>query len=186
MDVCRSAAGLQQVTAVGTCGRSGRPGGAVERGGNGTSDAGRRTGGGRLVPAGQDLGDQILRRRPVTGRPPAPGKCPVRGGSVRRALRVLEAVAAGGDGITAKAVARRAGLTLLTTYRLLHTLVHEGCLVRLHQSRGYGLGYKLTGLHRRLCRQLEVTRGARCAPPGSPRHGFRQGHVVVVAGRAAS
>lgn len=111
------------------------------------------------MPAGQDLGDQILRRRPVTGRPPAPGKCPVRGGSVRRALRVLEAVAAGGDGITAKAVARRAGLTLLTTYRLLHTLVHEGCLVRLHQSRGYGLGYKLTGLHRRLCRQLEVTPG---------------------------
>ncbi|WP_409474000.1 IclR family transcriptional regulator [Streptomyces sp. HC307] len=54
-------------------------------------------------------------------------------GSVRRALRVLEAVAAGGDGITAKAVARRAGLTLPTTYRLLHTLVHEGYLVRLHQ-----------------------------------------------------
>ncbi|MBZ9638647.1 IclR family transcriptional regulator [Streptomyces sp. PSKA30] len=80
-------------------------------------------------------------------------------GSVRRALRVLEAVAAGGDGITAKAVARRAGLTLPTTYRLLHTLVHEGYLVRLHQSRGYGLGYKLTGLHRRLCQQLEVTPG---------------------------
>ena len=80
-------------------------------------------------------------------------------GSVRRALRVLEAVAAGGDGITAKAVARRAGLTLPTTYRLLNTLVHDGYLVRLNQSRGYGLGYKLTGLHRRLCQQLEVTPG---------------------------
>ena len=78
-------------------------------------------------------------------------------GSVRRALRVLEAVASGGDGITAKAVARRTGLTLPTTYRLLNTLVYDGYLVRLHQSCGYGLGYKLTGLHRHLRRQLEVT-----------------------------
>lgn len=46
-------------------------------------------------------------------------------GSVRRALRVLEAVAAGGDGITAKAVARRAGLPLPTTYRLLNTLLYS-------------------------------------------------------------
>ncbi|QKV96219.1 IclR family transcriptional regulator [Streptomyces sp. NA02950] len=80
-------------------------------------------------------------------------------GSVRRALAVLEAVAAGGDGITAKAVARRAGVTLPTTYRLLNTLVHDGYLVRLNHCRGYGLGYKLTGLHRRLCQQLEVTPG---------------------------
>ncbi|MET7934349.1 IclR family transcriptional regulator [Streptomyces sp. NPDC005322] len=80
-------------------------------------------------------------------------------GSVRRALAVLEAVAAGGDGITAKAVARRAGITLPTTYRLLNTLVHDGYLVRLNHSRGYGLGYKLTGLHHRLCQQLEVTPG---------------------------
>lgn len=80
-------------------------------------------------------------------------------GSVRRALTVLEAVAAGGDGITAKAVARRAGITLPTTYRLLNTLVHDGYLVRLNHARGYGLGYKLTGLHRRLCQELEVTPG---------------------------
>ncbi|MGP4002769.1 IclR family transcriptional regulator [Streptomyces sp. 8N706] len=80
-------------------------------------------------------------------------------GSVRRALTVLEAVAAGGDGITAKAVARRAGLTLPTTYRLLNTLVHDGYLVRLNHSRGYGLGYKLTDLHRRLCQQLDVSPG---------------------------
>ncbi|MGP3989326.1 IclR family transcriptional regulator [Streptomyces sp. 3N207] len=80
-------------------------------------------------------------------------------GSVRRALMVLEAVAACGDGITAKAVARRLGLTLPTTYRLLNTLVHDGYLVRLHHSRGYGLGYKLTDLHRHLCAQLDVTPG---------------------------
>ncbi|MET8677413.1 IclR family transcriptional regulator [Streptomyces sp. NPDC004647] len=80
-------------------------------------------------------------------------------GSVRRALMVLEVVAAAGDGIAAKAVARRLGLTLPTTYRLLGTLVHDGYLVRLNHSRGYGLGYKLTDLHRRLCQQLEVTPG---------------------------
>jgi DNA-binding IclR family transcriptional regulator len=78
-------------------------------------------------------------------------------GSVRRALQVLEVVAQAGDGVTAKAVARRTGFKLPTTYHLLNTLVHEGYLVRLHHARGYGLGYKLTGLHRQLCEQLDVT-----------------------------
>lgn len=75
-------------------------------------------------------------------------------GSVSRALKVLEIVAAAGDGIPAKAVARRAGLKLSTTYHLLHTLVHEGYLVRLEQARGYGLGYKVSGLHHALRREL--------------------------------
>jgi len=78
-------------------------------------------------------------------------------GSVRRALRVLEVVAAAGDGVTAKAVARRCGFKLSTTYHLLHTLVHEGYLVRLPNARGYGLGYRLTDLHRQLRSQLAVT-----------------------------
>lgn len=78
-------------------------------------------------------------------------------GSVRRALRVLEVVAAAGDGVTAKAVARRCGFKLPTTYHLLHTLVHEGYLVRLPNARGYGLGYRLPDLHRRLRSQLAVT-----------------------------
>jgi len=78
-------------------------------------------------------------------------------GSVQRALQVLEVVASAGDGITAKAVARRTGFKLPTTYHLLNTLVHEGYLVRLPHARGYGLGYKLTALNRRLCEQLDVT-----------------------------
>jgi DNA-binding IclR family transcriptional regulator len=78
-------------------------------------------------------------------------------GSVQRALRVLETVAEGGDGITAKAVARRTGFKLSTTYHLLNTLVHEGYLVRLANARGFGLGYKLPELHGSLQEQLSVT-----------------------------
>lgn len=70
--------------------------------------------------------------------------------SAQRALRVLEVVAAAGDGIAAKAVARRTGYTLGTTYHLLNTLVHEGYLVSLGHSRGFGLGYKIGGLFGRL------------------------------------
>ncbi|MEU3272342.1 IclR family transcriptional regulator [Saccharomonospora sp. NPDC006951] len=77
-------------------------------------------------------------------------------GSAQRALRVLEVVASAGDGITAKAVARRAGFKLSTTYHLLNTLVHEGYLIRLGHGRGFGLGYKLGGLYHRLCAELDV------------------------------
>ncbi|MER5620261.1 MULTISPECIES: IclR family transcriptional regulator [unclassified Streptosporangium] len=77
--------------------------------------------------------------------------------SVQRALHVLEVVASAGDGVTAKAVARRCGFKLSTTYHLLNTLIHEGYLVRLPNSRGYGLGYKLTSLNQRLRDQLGST-----------------------------
>jgi DNA-binding IclR family transcriptional regulator len=53
-------------------------------------------------------------------------------------------------------VARRSGYKLSTTYHLLNTLVHEGYLVRLPNARGFGLGYKVTGLHERLCSELDV------------------------------
>jgi IclR family transcriptional regulator, acetate operon repressor len=76
------------------------------------------------------------------------------GGSLVRALRVLEAVSALGDGVTAKAVARRLGCPLPTAYRTLGTLVEEGYLVRLHEVRGYGLGYKVAELHRGLVGQV--------------------------------
>lgn len=78
-------------------------------------------------------------------------------GSVRRALKVLEIVAAAGDGIPAKAIARRAGFTLSATYHVLRTLVYDGYLVRLPNSRGYGLGYKVSGLHQALQRELTGT-----------------------------
>jgi DNA-binding IclR family transcriptional regulator len=77
-------------------------------------------------------------------------------GSAQRALHVLEIVGSAGDGITAKAVARRAGYNLSTTYHLLNTLVHEGYLIRLGHGRGFGLGYKLSGLYQRLCAELDV------------------------------
>ncbi|CAM3088348.1 IclR family transcriptional regulator [Saccharomonospora xinjiangensis] len=77
-------------------------------------------------------------------------------GSARRALRVLEIVASEGDGVSAKAVARRAGFTLSTTYHLLNTLVHDGYLVRLGHGRGFGLGYRLGTLYQRLCDELDV------------------------------
>jgi DNA-binding IclR family transcriptional regulator len=77
-------------------------------------------------------------------------------GSAQRALRVLDIVGNAGDGITAKAVARRAGYNLSTTYHLLNTLVHEGYLIRLGHGRGFGLGYKVGSLYQRLCAELDV------------------------------
>ncbi|GGN66466.1 transcriptional regulator [Streptomyces albiflavescens] len=51
-------------------------------------------------------------------------------GSVQRAMRLLEAVAAREHGAPAKQLAREAGLALPTAYHLLRTLVHEGYLRR--------------------------------------------------------
>jgi DNA-binding IclR family transcriptional regulator len=50
--------------------------------------------------------------------------------SVGRALRILEVVSAG-RAMTVKAIARRCGLNLSTTYHLVRTLAHEGYLTRL-------------------------------------------------------
>ncbi|MEV7344873.1 IclR family transcriptional regulator C-terminal domain-containing protein [Streptomyces sp. NPDC093544] len=51
-------------------------------------------------------------------------------GSVQRAMRLLEAVAAREHGAPAKQLAREAGLALPTAYHLLRTLAHEGYLRR--------------------------------------------------------
>ncbi|MDO0926895.1 IclR family transcriptional regulator C-terminal domain-containing protein [Streptomyces sp. TG1A-8] len=51
-------------------------------------------------------------------------------GSVQRAMRLLETVAAYEYGAPAKQLARVTGLALPTTYHLLRTLVHEGYLRR--------------------------------------------------------
>ncbi|MFG2355074.1 IclR family transcriptional regulator [Streptomyces sp. NPDC048521] len=51
-------------------------------------------------------------------------------GSVQRAMRLLETVAAHAYGAPAKQLARETGLALPTTYHLLRTLVHEGYLRR--------------------------------------------------------
>ena len=109
--------------------------------------------------------------------------------SVHRALRVLEVVAAAGDGISAKAVARRLEYNLSTTYHLLDSLVSDGYLVRLESPRGFGLGPKLPALHDRLLSQLTVPRGLgrilrnvhRAAAAGTLYAAFRDDDVVVVA-----
>ncbi|MGW0989637.1 IclR family transcriptional regulator [Streptomyces sp. NPDC002486] len=62
--------------------------------------------------------------------PPAPPPPPTLIGSVQRAMRLLETVAAHEYGAPAKQLARETGLALPTTYHLLRTLVHEGYLRR--------------------------------------------------------
>ena len=92
-----------------------------------------------------------------------------------RALRVVETVAAAGDGVTAKAIARRLGSPLPTVYRALGILVSEGYLVRLDDMRGYGLGYRVAELHRGLVEQLQPAAGVKLIL-----------HEVHTAGRAAA
>jgi DNA-binding IclR family transcriptional regulator len=74
---------------------------------------------------------------------------------VLRALRVVDVVATAGDGVTAKAIARRLGSPLPTIYRVLATLVEEGYLIRMEDVRGYGLGYRVAELHRALTAQVQ-------------------------------
>jgi IclR family transcriptional regulator, acetate operon repressor len=93
------------------------------------------------------------------------------GTSITRALRVVEAVAAAGDGVTAKVIARRLGVPLPSVYRAIGTLVHEGYLVRLHEVRGYGLGYRVAQLHRSLTEQVR--------PPADIRQLLHDVHTSV-------
>lgn len=65
-------------------------------------------------------------------------------GSVRRALHLLDAVGAASSPLPAKALARRTGQRLPTTYHLLRTLVHEGYLRRV--DGGYVLGDRVSAL----------------------------------------
>ena len=83
----------------------------------------------------------------------------------------MEAVAAAGDGITPKAIARRLGCPLPTVYRALGTLVEQGYLVRLHEVRGYGLGYRVAELHRSLADQVR--------PPAAVRSVLHEVHLEL-------
>ncbi|MGQ0479568.1 MAG: IclR family transcriptional regulator [Pseudonocardia sp.] len=114
----------------------------------------------RLISTGEPAGTDS-RTATGAGHDPAAGEPGAHVGepgptSVGRALQVLDVVAQAGDGVAAKTIARRLGLSLPTTYRLLATLVEQGYLVRLHEPRGYGLGYRISALHRRLVEQVEV------------------------------
>lgn len=102
--------------------------------------------------------------------------------SVGRALRVIEAVAEAGDGVAAKALARRLGFSLPTTYRLLATLVEEGYLVRLRELRGYGLGYRIGALAHRLADQVAVPWAVRSVLHEVHRAGVGAAYYAVLRG----
>ncbi|MFG2284758.1 IclR family transcriptional regulator [Streptomyces sp. NPDC048595] len=74
-------------------------------------------------------------------------------GSVQRALRLLEAVAAHADGAPAKQLARETGLPLPTTYHLLRTLTHEGYLQRENGVFVIGAAAEAIGQAGARCRQ---------------------------------
>ena len=67
--------------------------------------------------------------------------------SVRRALRLVDIVGECGRPLTAKTLARRAGLAQPTAYHLLRTLVHEGYLSKV-EGQGYVLGGRVMALSR--------------------------------------
>ena len=69
--------------------------------------------------------------------------------SVSRALHILEVVGQAPDGLSPKAVARRCGLRLPTTYHLMRTLAYEGYLSRL-ASGDYVVGLEIADRFRDL------------------------------------
>jgi len=82
--------------------------------------------------------------------------------SVERALDVLETMAGSPRPIPAKAVAQQLGISLGTSYRVLHTLEHAGYVVRLGHGC-FGFGGKVTALSRRFQDGLDVVRTVRPA-----------------------
>jgi DNA-binding IclR family transcriptional regulator len=66
--------------------------------------------------------------------------------AVESALRVLDAVARNGQGVTAKDIAASLSMPSATVYRLLTILVGEGYLVRLPDLSGFALGQKVSTL----------------------------------------
>jgi hypothetical protein len=98
----------------------------------------------------EPAGTPVLDRGAAGARPPSDL---VR--SVSRALTVLEVVGAAGGPISAKAIARRTGVNLSTTYHLLRTLCWEGYLVRLPQG-DFGLGAAISRRYRELVTSLSA------------------------------
>ncbi len=82
--------------------------------------------------------------------------------SVKRALDVLEAIASSPRPVPAKAVAQQLGISLGTSYRVLHTLEDGGYVVRLGHGC-FGLGGKVTSLSRLFQESLDVVRTLRPA-----------------------
>lgn len=77
--------------------------------------------------------------------------------SVRRALRLLEAIGEQDRPVPAKQLARHTGLPLPTTYHLLRTLAYDGYVHKLDDG-GYVLGEELDSLRGRDYSQALVRR----------------------------
>src|SRR5256885_528452 len=69
--------------------------------------------------------------------------------SVARALSILESIGASQRGMSVKQIARRADLTIATTYHLIRTLTHKGYVVR-HDNGIYVLGGQVSSRYREL------------------------------------
>jgi DNA-binding IclR family transcriptional regulator len=80
--------------------------------------------------------------------------------SVSRALDVLETIASSPRPLPAKAVAQRLGISLGTSYHVLHTLEHAGYVVRLGHGR-FGLGGKVPALYRLFHEQFDLVPAVR-------------------------
>lgn len=83
----------------------------------------------------------VYTHTPVVARNPRPPKQLI--GSVQRALRILEQLAAHPQGLTAKQVALKMQLNLSTCYHLLNTLEHEGYLVKEPETSCFRVSGKI-------------------------------------------
>ena len=81
--------------------------------------------------------------------------------TLARGLRLLQAIADGGEGLPVRELARAAALPRSIVQRLLHTLESEGFLERHPSQVGYRLSIKLWGLGCAAVRRLTVREVAR-------------------------
>lgn len=100
-----------------------------------------------------------------------------------KALRVLEAVAAGTGPATLGDVAARAALDKSTTYRMLSTLVVAGYVRQDAGSRRYSLSYRVVSLSRNLLADDEVFQLTRGVLDGLSQTTGEAIHLCVLDGR---
>ncbi|MGA8818564.1 MAG: IclR family transcriptional regulator [Xanthobacteraceae bacterium] len=100
---------------------------------------------------------------PKTDNPPLERSSSAREASqtLGRGLRLLQAIAEGGEGVAVRELARSAALPRSVVQRLLYTLEAEGFLERHPSQVGYRLAIKLWGLGCAAVRRLTVRDVAR-------------------------
>ncbi|MBX6764958.1 MAG: IclR family transcriptional regulator [Rubrobacteraceae bacterium] len=77
--------------------------------------------------------------------------------SARRVLKVLKLIGEYGGEITAKEIARLAGVSLPTAYNLINALIREGYVERVPGRRGYRLGPMISVLYQRSLGGSDIT-----------------------------